>query len=118
MIKAEGQEVVISLFERTLVDLVYFNKPVGGIKSALKILESELEKKRCDVKKFIRFAAKFPNITTRKMIGVTLEKKGCSDELLAPLIRSLKDTAISSLTRSFKGKLNKKWRVIINDSQE
>ncbi|MCK5581391.1 MAG: hypothetical protein KAJ18_08975 [Candidatus Omnitrophica bacterium] len=116
-IKIEGQEVVISLLERTLIDLVYFNKPVGGIKSALEILEGELEKDRCDVKKLIRFAAKFPNIKTRKTIGVALEKKGYSDEILAPLIRSLEDTAISSLTGSFKGKLNKKWRVIINDSQ-
>lgn len=116
-IKIEGKEVIISSLERTLVDLVYFNKPVGGIKRALEILEGELEKKRFDFRKFIRFAAKFPNITIRKRIGVMLEKKGYTDELLALLIKSVEDTAISSFTGSFKGKLNKKWKVIINDSQ-
>lgn len=117
-IKIEGQEVVISSLEKTLVDLVYFNKPVGGLKSALEILDNELKKERCDAKKFIRFASKFSVIKTRKIIGVALEEKGYSDEILAPLIRSLENTAISSLTGSFKGKLNKKWNVIINDPQE
>ena len=113
----EGQDVSISSLERTLVDLIYFNKPVGGMQPAFEILERELKKDRCDVKRFIRFAAKFPNVKTRKMIGVFLEEKRYSDEMLAPLIKSVEETAISSFTGSFKGKLNKKWRVIINDSQ-
>lgn len=117
-INIERTEIIIGSLERTLVDLVYFNKPVGGIKCALDILQGELKKERCDVKRFIRFATKFPNIKTRKTIGVALEEKGYSDELLVPLIKSVKDTAISSLTASFKGKLNKKWKVIINDSQK
>lgn len=116
-INIEGKEVSISSLERTLVDLVYFNKPVGGIKSALEILRRELKKDRCDVKKFIRFAAKFPNIKTRKRIGVLLKEMGYSDNELAPLIKSVGKTAISSFTGSFKGTLNKKWRVIVNDSQ-
>ena len=116
-IDVSGQEVMISSLERTLVDLVYFNKPVGGIKSALEILKRELKKDRCDVKKFIRFASQFPNIKTRKRIGVLLEEMGYPDRDLAPLIKSIEDTAISSFTGSFKGKFNKKWRVIINDSR-
>lgn len=117
-IEIEGQEVVISSLERTLVDLVYFNKPVGGLKVALEILEKELKKERCDIRKLIRFSAKFPVIKIRKTIGIALEERGYSDEILAPLIRSLENTAISSFTGSFKGKLNKKWKVIINDPQE
>lgn len=116
-INIEGREVMISSLERTLVDLVYFNKPVGGIKRALEILDEELKKKRCDMNKFIRFAAKFPSIKTRKSIGVMMETKGYSDEMLSPLIKSVEKTAISSFTSSFKGTLNKKWRIIINDSQ-
>ena len=116
-ISIEGKKVIISSLERTLVDLVYFNKPVGDIKSALEILKRELKKDRCDIKKLIRFAAKFPNIKTRKRIGVLLEEMGDSDRDLAPLVKSVKDTAISSFTGSYKGKLNKMWRVIINDSQ-
>jgi len=116
-ISVEGQEVIISSLERTLVDLVYFNKPVGGIKSALEILKRELKKDRCDAGKFIRFVAKFPNIKTRKRIGVLMEGMGYSDKELAPIIKSVEDTAISSFTGSFKGMLNTKWRVIIYDTQ-
>lgn len=112
----EGQEVMISSLERTLVDLAYFNKPVGGIKPALEILGNELKKKRCNVNKFIRFAAKFPNIKTRKRIGFMMETKGYSDNVLFPLIKSVGKTAVSSFTGSFKGTLNNKWRIIINDS--
>ncbi|MBU4377415.1 MAG: hypothetical protein KKD29_08115 [Candidatus Omnitrophica bacterium] len=114
-IDIEGREVIISSLERTLVDLVYFNKPVGGIMSALEILKRELKKERCNLKKFIRFAAKFPNIKTRKRIGVLLEEMGYSSDAMAPLVKSIEDTAIGSFTGLFKGKLNKKWRVIIND---
>ena len=116
-ISVENKEVIISSIERTLVDLVYFNKPVGGIKSALDILKRELKKERCDIKKFIRLAAQFPSIKTRKKIGILLDEMGYSDSDLAPLAKSVKDTAISSFTGSFKGRLNKKWRIIINDSQ-
>lgn len=116
-IKIQDQEVVISSLERTLVDLIYFNKPVGGIQQALKVLKQEIKKKRCNIKKFISFAAKFPNITTRKRIGVLLEEMRYSGKLLEPLARSVKNTAISSFTGSFKGKMNKKWRVVINDSR-
>jgi len=115
-IRVEGQNVFISSLERTLVDLIYFNKPVGGINSALEILGVELDKERCDVKKFIRFAAKFPNITTRKRIGVMLEQKGYPDEALLPLINSVKDTAIGTFNGSYRGTLDKKWRVVVNDS--
>ncbi|MBU4343400.1 MAG: hypothetical protein KKG01_07930 [Candidatus Omnitrophica bacterium] len=116
-ISVEGQEVIISSLERTLLDLVYFNKPVGGIKSALEILKRELKKDRCDARKFIRFVTKFPNIKTRKRIGVLMEEMGYSDKELTPIIKSVEDTAISSFAGSFKGKLNMKWRVIINDIQ-
>lgn len=116
-INIDGQEVIISSLERTLVDLAYFNKPVGGIKSALVILKRELKKARCDIKKFVRIVAKFPIIKTRKRIGLLMEEMGYSDNELASLVESVKDTAISSLTESYKGRLNRKWKVIVNDSQ-
>ena len=115
-ISVENKEIIISSLERTLVDLVYFNKPVGGIKRALDILKGELKKERCDIKKFIRLAAQFPSIKTRKKIGILLDEMGYSDGDLAPLAKSVKNTSISSFTGSFKGRLNKKWRIIINDS--
>ena len=117
-IKVKDVDVNISSKERTLIDLLYFNKPVGGISGAVEIVTQIMKEKKCDIKKLVEYAARFPNITTRKRIGVILERMGVCDAALKPLIKSVKDTAICSLNRSRKGKLNKKWRVIVNDSQK
>lgn len=115
-IKVKDTDVLISTKERTLVDLIYFNSPVGGISAATDILKEIVKNNKCDIGKLIRYAACFPNITTRKRIGVILESMGISDSDLRPLIKSVAKTAISSLGRSRKGTLNKKWRVIVNDT--
>lgn len=117
IIKIKDADVNISSRERTLIDLLYFNKPVGGITSAVEIFTEIVKNKQCDIKKVIEYAASFSNITTRKRIGLILEKLGSSDDMLRPLIKSVKKTAVSSLNGTRKGTLNKKWRVIVNDSQ-
>ena len=117
-IKVKDTEVNISSKERTLIDLLYFNKPVGGITAAVEIFTEFVKNKRCDIKKLIGYAARFPNITTRKRIGLVLESAGVSDALLKPLMKSVGKTAVSSLDGSRKGRLNKKWRVIVNDSRK
>lgn len=116
-IKVRDNEVIISSKERTLIDLLYFNKPVGGIDSAGKIFAQIVGDKKCNIKKLVEYAARFPNVTTRKRTGVLLEGSGISDLILKPLIKSVEKTSISSLNGSRKGNLNKKWKVIINDSQ-
>lgn len=115
-IKVKDADVNISSKERTLVDLLYFNKPVGGIIAAVEIFTEIVKNKQCDIKKLIEYAAYFPNITTRKRIGLILEGVGVPDIILKPIMKSVKKTAVSSLGGSRKGKLNKKWRVIVNDS--
>lgn len=116
-IKVKDTDVIISSKERTLIDLLYFNKPVGGIGSAVGIFSQVVKEQKCDIKKVVEYSARFPNITTRKRIGIILEKLGISDTALRPLVQSVKETAISSLTGTRKGKLIKKWKVIVNDSQ-
>ena len=116
-IKVRDTDVIISSKERTLIDLLYFNKPVGGVDSANKIFVRTVKDKKCDIKKLVAHAARFPNVTTRKRIGVLLETLGISDLILKPLIKSVEKTSISSFSASRKGKFNKKWRVIINDSR-
>ena len=116
-ITVEGMEVIVSSRERTLVDLIYFNKPVGGLSPALRIFKRITGEKGYDIRKFIRYAASFPNVTTRKRIGLELEKINISGPILKPLRESIKDTAISSFNSSRKGSINKTWRVIINDSR-
>jgi len=116
-IKIRDSEVIISSRERTLIDLLYFNKPVGGIDSANKIFVQVVKDKKCNIEKLIDYTACFPNVTTRKRIGILLERLGISDLILKPIIKSVEKTSISSLGDSRKGNLNKKWKVIINDSR-
>ncbi|MBU1044563.1 MAG: hypothetical protein KJ915_09250 [Candidatus Omnitrophica bacterium] len=115
-IEVKGRDIMVSDKERTLIDLLYFNKPVGGISVAAEIFMGIVQKKQCDLKKLISYASKFPNVTIRKRIGVLLETTGISELDLNPLNKSIKNTAISSLGETRKGKINKKWRVIINAS--
>lgn len=117
-IKVKDTDINISSKERTLIDLLYFNKPVGGITSAIAIFTQIVKEGKCDTKKLIEYAARFPNITTRKRIGVILQKLGIAEYTLRPLAKSVEGTAISSLNGTRKGQLNKKWRTIINDSQQ
>src|SRR5665648_179551 len=117
-IKVQDGEVNISSKERTLIDLIYFNNPVGGIISASRIFTKIALSNKCDIKKLVEYAACFPNIKTRKRIGLILDDAGISENLLQPLIKSIDKQSISSLNGSRKGTLNKKWRVIVNDSRK
>lgn len=117
-VKIEGQDIRVSSKERTMIDLLYFNKPVGGIQPAESIFSEIVKKKKCDIKKIIEYAIRFPNVTVRKRTGVLLENAGISKVLLKPLAKSVENTALSSFGKSRKGKLNKKWNAIINDSRE
>jgi predicted transcriptional regulator of viral defense system len=103
--------------ERTLIDLIYFPEPVGGLKQALKILERVIENKECEIKKFIEYVVRFPNIKTRKRIGWTLEKIGINTNELELLANSIKNTALTPFygVKDRTGKIDKKWRAILND---
>lgn len=116
-IDIKGTKVIVSSKERTLVDLIYFNKPVGGIEVASEILERFVKEKKCDIKKLVEYTVQFSNIKTRKRIGLILEKARVSDSVLKPLEKSVKDTSLISFSNSRKGTKNEKWRVIINDPQ-
>lgn len=116
-IKIRNAEVIISSRERTLIDLLYFNEPVGGINPASEVFSGVVKEKKCDIKKLVEYATRFPNITTRKRVGVLLEGLGVSDAVLKPLIRSVQKTAVSSLNGSRAGRFDKKWRVMVDDSR-
>ena len=113
IIKIKNADVNISSKERTLIDLLYFNKPVGGMMRAIEIFMEIVSSKQCDIKKVVEYASRFPNIAIRKRIGLILDKIEIPDDILKPLIRSVKKTAISSLHGTRKGTLNKRWMVIV-----
>ncbi len=111
-INIKGREIVVSSKERTLIDLIYFNKPVGGINAAAATLERIVKEGKCDIGKLIKFAKMFPAVKTRKLIGMTLEKAGVSETLLKSIEKSVKNTSLISFSNNRKGRINKKWRVI------
>jgi len=115
-IVVENTEVMVSSKERTLVDLIYFNKPVGGLTPAAAILKEIVRRKACDLNKLVKYAARFPNVSTRKRIGFLLDGLGVSKLILSPLAKSVEKSAISSWGASRKGPINKTWRIIYRDT--
>ena len=57
-------------------------------------------------------------MATVKRIGFVLENAGLSDKELLPLLKSVGKSSLTNLlpSKSRKGKINKKWRVIENAS--
>lgn len=110
--------VYVSDRERTIVDLIYFPEPVGGLIAAFEILKKQAGAKRTDLTKLIKYAARFPNISLRKRIGYILEQAGVKDEYLEPLLKSVSKTSLVTLypSKSRAGRINKKWKVIENAS--
>ncbi|MHC4757316.1 MAG: type IV toxin-antitoxin system AbiEi family antitoxin domain-containing protein [Planctomycetota bacterium] len=117
-IKISSSQVIVSDRERTLVDLIYFPDPVGGLKKAFEILEEEVSSGKSDIKKLIEYAVSFPAVSTRKRIGFVLDKCGISKKILAPLEKSVKNTSLITLcgSKSRKGTIDNKWKVIIDAS--
>ena len=117
-IEISGSEIVVSDRERTLVDLIYFPDPVGGLKKAFEILEKEASSGKSDIKKLIKYTASFPTISTRKRKGFVLDRCGTPGKILTPLEKSIRKTSLITLngSKSRKGTIDKKWKVIIDDS--
>jgi predicted transcriptional regulator of viral defense system len=117
-IKIKNTEVIVSDKERTLLDMFYFPEPVGGLKKTFEILNEQVKDKKVDVVRLIKYAVKFPNISTRKRIGFALEQVSLDEKELKPLLKSIKTTSLVPLfpSSSRRGKINRKWMVIENAS--
>lgn len=119
-IKIRDSEIIVSDRERTLIDLIYFPDPVGGLSEAFEILKSQIITKQVDVKKIVNYACRFPSISTRKRIGYNLEQIGISDIMLRPLLKSVAKSSLWTLYGSIsrKGTINPKWKLIIDDTRK
>jgi len=117
-IKISGSQVIVSNRERTLIDLIYFPDPVGGLKRAFTILETKASSGKTDIKKLVKYAVSFPVVSTRKRIGYVLDKSGISEKILVPLRKSVENTSLITLngSKSRKGTIDNKWKVIIDAS--
>ncbi len=119
-IKIGDADVIVSDKERTLVDLVYFSKPVGGLKNAFDILKNQVLTKQVDVEKLSGYALLFPNASTRKRIGFILDEIDTAGKEILPLLKSIEKTSLGTLyeSKSRQGRINNKWRIIDNASAQ
>jgi predicted transcriptional regulator of viral defense system len=117
-LKIKDTEVIVSDKERTLVDLIYFPNPAGGLRIAFEILKKQVSSGKIDLRKFIRYTLSFPAVSVKKRIGLALQECGISKTVLAPLEKSVKNTSLITLygSRSRKGTVNNTWKVIVDAS--
>ncbi len=115
-IKIEDTDVIVSDRERTLVDLIYFPGPIGGLKRAFSILKEQAKDGKTDINRLIKYSVKFPNISIKKRIGFALEQAGLKGKTLEPLFKKVRKTSLITLypSKSRRGRINKKWMVIEN----
>lgn len=117
-IRINGTEVIVSDKERTLVDLIYFPKPVGGLRQAFDIVKQQADSQKIDIRKFIQYTISFPVKSVQKRIGFALDECRLDEKLLEPLQKKIKNTSLISVygSKSRKGTINNKWKVIIDAS--
>lgn len=106
--KIKNEEVVFPKMERAMVDVFGFY----DIKRAYTILSSQISKLNMPV--FIAYLAQYPVQNVRRRIGYLLEKLGISGKLLNKIEVGGKGYSPLYDTGSNQGKINKKWRLIIN----
>lgn len=111
-----GGTIMISDKERTMIDLLYWNEAVGGIGAAINTVKKIIKRNECDLDKLIAYTIKYPRKTIRKCMGVILDELEISNEATQQMYSTIVNTSITSVNcKSRRGKLNKKWRVIIDE---
>jgi len=106
--KIKGEEVAFSKKERALIDVFEFY----DVKKASNILADQASK--IDMPVFIDYLSQYPVQKIRRRIGYFLDKLGANRRLLAKI--DIGKTGYSTLYDggSNKGKIDNKWRLIIN----
>lgn len=114
-IKIDDEIVFISDKERTLVDFIY--NPIGPFENIKKVLG--ITWKQIDMDKFVKYLILFPAVSVRKRAGYILETLNCPDSYLKKIQKTTGNKGTYSLLnpsgQSRKGKLNKDWRIIVNE---
>jgi predicted transcriptional regulator of viral defense system len=107
-------KVKITDKERTMIDLLYWNAAVGGVKSAMRIFEKTIREKKCDVGRIIEYSLIYPRLSIRKLVGVILDSVFADEKLTSSLYKSVENTSITSARWDKRnGIINKKWKIII-----
>ncbi len=114
-INIEGEEIIISDRERTLVDLV--DNPPGSFNIMRKILIANINK--INSEKFVDYLVKYPVKAVLKRAGYIIENAGMEKKLINRLRNNTGNentyVVLNRENKSRKGKLSREWGLIINE---
>jgi predicted transcriptional regulator of viral defense system len=108
--KIKNEEVFFPDRERALIDVFDFY----DVKKAFSILKEQLG--NIDITKFIKYLSLYPVQQIRRRAGFLLEKLAIKDKMLDTINTGEKGYSKLLDNDINKGRLNKKWRIIINGS--
>lgn len=115
---AEGQIAVYGSRVRTLVDAMYDWSRFNTLPRSYEWIRGELAAGRVCAAELVAVALRYGDKGTIRRIGVLLEMEGFELGLLRKLEKALDPTTglISWIpTKPKRGKLNRRWRVVLND---
>lgn len=106
--KINNEEVVFSKKERAIIDVFEFY----NVNRAFNILRSQMNNLDIDV--LLKYVAQYPVQSIRRRIGYFLDQLSISENILNKIEVGDKGYSPLYYNRSNKGKINKRWRLIIN----
>jgi predicted transcriptional regulator of viral defense system len=113
----EGVEIIYSSKSRTLMDAVYDWSRFNGLPRGYEWIRQEIKKDPMLVSALVDVTAKYGNQATVRRIGYLLETLVQPSRIMNRLQRQLSNSKalIPWIPgRSAKGKVNRKWEVIVN----
>ncbi len=106
--KINNEDVTFPKKERAVIDVFEFY----NINRAFKILRNQMDKLNMTL--FIEYLTQYPVQSIRRRIGYFLEQLDISKNLLNKIDVGEKGYSPLCYSCSNKGKINKRWRLIIN----
>lgn len=116
--RPDGQTLVYSSRERTLVDAVYDWSRFDTLPRAFGWIRRDIENGGTEPKALVEVALQFGNQGTIRRVGAVLEELGIDESLLKKLSKALRSTTSQipfDPTRPKRGPIKKRWGVARND---
>lgn len=114
--KTDAGYIKVSSPELTMLDLMYYHKRIGGINRTLQIIEELGEE--INPNRLFETAQRYKNQTSIQRLGFLFDTIFNENILANSLYKAIENTKtnktlLSSLSPD-KGKINKKWNIVIN----
>lgn len=114
----EGLTAIYSSRVRTLVDAVYDWSRFSSLPRAYEWIRRELASDRVAASELARMAVRYGNQGTLRRIGALLEQESVGEPVLRTIRKALRPSASAIPwipTGSRRGKVNRRWGVILNE---